>query len=108
MAKKLTEREVAGIKKLLSKGQMTREEIAEEYDVEVTAIKRISSGRTWAGVKGPKPKRAANVATNEAVIKKLVRRRENGEHVKEVASDLGIDWSTAYRLLRKYRESQNR
>lgn len=106
MSKKLTEIEVTEIKDHLAMGEMTREEIAEEYGVEVTAIKRISSGRTWSHVPGPEPKKRANEATDEEVVDELVRRKAAGEHVKEIAADLGIDWSTAYRLLRKRRRAE--
>lgn len=104
MGKKLTEEDVVSIKKMLAKGNKTREEIADAFDVEVTAIKRISAGRTWSHVKGPKPKRTANVATDFEVKEQLIQRWQRGERVKDIAEDLGIDWSTAYRLIRKYRE----
>jgi len=106
MTKKLTEIEVAEIKDLLAlngEDAMTRDEIAVEYEVEVSAIKRISSGRTWSHVPGPEPARKANVKTEDEVVDEIERRKAAGEHMKEISAALGIDWSTAYRLLRKRR-----
>lgn len=103
MSHKLTEIDVVEIKDLLALGEMTREEIAIEYDVDVSTIKRISTGRTWKHIQGPEPKRKAHKATDQEIVDELLRRRAKGDHVKEIASDLGIDWSTAYRLMRKYK-----
>lgn len=105
---KLTEEDVVEIKQKLAEGKLTREEIAEEYNTEVTAIKRISAGRTWSHIDGPQPKRRAHKPTAQATVDQLLDRVLNkNEHVKTVSAELGIDWSTAYRLIRKAKKTTN-
>lgn len=51
---KLTEKKVAQIKKLILKGKMQQNKIAEKYNISATQIKRIARGENWANVKPAK------------------------------------------------------
>jgi hypothetical protein len=51
---KLTEKQVAQIKKYLAQGKMMKKKIAEKYDVSHTQINRIESGENWSHVKAKK------------------------------------------------------
>jgi len=95
--KRLSSEAVEEIEKLLKSGKFTQMQLAEKFDTTKYQIGKIAKDA------GLSKDSSSTARLPKALVSKIIEMRNNGTPGIEIADQLGLQFSTVYRYLRKHK-----